>query len=110
MRKLTNVPIWLKRTLAALAVAGAVGGAAATPALADDWHHDRDWNRDRHEWAEHHRARYVERRVIYAPPPRVVYAPPPAVIYEPPPRIVYARPPVVYQPAPSLSIVLPLHF
>jgi hypothetical protein len=115
-------------------------GIASYPARADDdgWRgrgHGREWRE--HEWREHERAPTVVYEsapptvvyqqappaVVYQPasPPAVVYeqAPPPPVVYEtapapvvvapPPPAVVYQSAPVV-APAPTLDIVVPLHF
>ena len=72
------------RLVLALVMAGAVAGALAAPARADD--HDRydreRYDRDRapREWREHHRHPVH----VVRPPPAYVYAPPP-VVYAPPP-------------------------
>jgi hypothetical protein len=124
------------RTLvAACSAVALLGGVSALPARADD-----DGWRGRghgHEWREHERAPAVVYEsappavvyqqappaVVYqpAPPPAVVYeqAPPPPVVYEtapapvvvapPPPAVVYQPAPVI-APAPTLDIVVPLHF
>jgi hypothetical protein len=128
----------IRTLVAALGAVALLSGMVALPARADDdgWRgrgHGREWRE--HEWRERERAPTVVYEsapptVVYqqAPPtviyqpaaPDVVYqpAPPPAVVYEPaPPPVVVAPPPaVVYQPAPvvapapSLDIVIPLHF
>ena len=116
------------RTLvAALGAVVLLSGMGAFPARADDdgWRgrgHGREWRE--HEWRERERAPTV---VYESAPPTVVYQQaPPTVIYQPavpdvvyqpaPPPVVAPPPAVVYQPAPlvapapSLDIVIPLHF
>jgi hypothetical protein len=74
------------RLVLALLMAGAVAGALAVPARADDHgRYDRErYQRERHAreaWREHHR------RPAYVVPPAVVYAPPPVVYAPPPPPV-----------------------
>ncbi len=81
-------------------------GAAAAPALADDWGRHNGHKHGHHKWKGERQAYYAP-GYVYAPP-RVVYAPPPRVVYAPPP-VYYAPPPVVYEPAsPSINFVFPL--
>jgi hypothetical protein len=108
-------PSLARSLMAALGLAVLLGITLAVPARADDddyWRRDnwrrQEWReherreewreREQREWCEHHpySCGYPARGYVYAPPP-VIYAPPP-----PPP-------PVVYAPAPSLDIVVPLH-
>jgi hypothetical protein len=86
MKRLSPV---MGRLVLALVMPGAVAGALAVPARADDRdryerdRYDRErYERDRaaREWREHHR-RPVH---VVRPPPAYVYAPP-AVVYAPPP-------------------------
>jgi len=99
-----------RRLIRGLGLAGiaavALGALSASPALADDWHRDRDHD----GWRGPHRVYYEHPRprVYYAPPPRVYYAPPPRVYYAPPPPVYYVPPPVYYAP-PGISLVIPLH-
>ena len=121
--------------IAACGAVALLGGMGAHPARADDDQGHHEWRE--HEWREHERREWCEHHpyqcerppavvyetapppVVVAPPPAVVYQPtPPAVVYDlaPPPAVVYqpAPPPaVVYQPAPvapSVELVVPLHF
>lgn len=66
-----------RRLIATIVFAGFADAAAATPALAEDWHHDRDrhWH-DRH-WHDPHV--YGGPAVVVAPQPPVVYAAPPVI-------------------------------
>jgi hypothetical protein len=78
-----------RRLVMGFVLAAAIGGIAA-PAMAEDWHDQRD--RDHHErWDRDHHPRgyYVAPAPVYAPPP-VVYAPP--------------------APPAALSFVFPLNF
>jgi anti-sigma factor RsiW len=69
------------RLVLALLMAGAVAGALAVPARADE-HGRSDRERSQREaWREHHR------RPAYVVPPAVVYAPPPVVYAPPPPPV-----------------------
>ena len=78
----------LRHALAALALAGVIGGVAAGPALADDWHHERIERPD-------HRDRFYHRE-----PRHTVYVAP---------RYEYAPPAPVYgYAAPSLNVTIPL--
>ena len=61
----------LRHALAALALAGVIGGIAAGPALADDWHHERIERQVHRDRFYHHEPRhrvYVAPRYEYAPP------------------------------------------
>jgi hypothetical protein len=62
--------------LLALALAAVLGGAAAAPALADDWHHGRDFRA--HEWRGPVRHDHDYYRPYAYAPPAYRYAPPPA--------------------------------
>lgn len=74
---------WKSRILASALALAVAAPLAASPALADSWHHDRDdWRHDRH-W---HGPVYVAPRPVYVAP-RPVYVAPvyPAPVYAPPP-------------------------
>jgi len=74
--------------LLAVALASAIGGLSAGPALGQD----HGWRQGQHDRGRHQRDRRdVRSRRVYRP----VYAAP-----------VYAPPPVVYVPAPSVGIHL----
>lgn len=90
---------WMLRLLGVASVTAVIAATTAMPARADDHHRDRRVehrrdDRDRHEWRAY--PGYVAPAPVYAPP---------AVVYSPPPAPVYA-PPI----APSLNVVIPLHF
>lgn len=71
----------LRTGLMALTLAALLGGAAAAPALAEDWHHDRDF-RAHDEWRGHDRrggdwGRHGHHRFYAYGAPAYRYAPPP---------------------------------
>jgi len=84
--------------LGGVAIASLAAIAAATPARADDWHHDyrRDWHRPGPRVG-----------VVVAPPPGAYYAPPPPVVVAPP-AVVVAPPPVVIAP-PVVALGIGVH-
>lgn len=86
------------RQFARVAILAAVAaGTAVAPALAADWHHERDW---RGHDARHHVVAYAAPVVV----PQVIVADP-APIYVPAPL-----PAIVAAPAATLSINIPLVF
>jgi len=90
MRSFNIVNIIRLAFLNAYAVFALAAGAAflaASPVLADEWHH--------HGGGTHVFLGFG----FYSPPP-VYYYPPPPVYYYPPP-VVYAPPPAVYAPPPA---------
>lgn len=100
----------MRSLVVAVGAAGLLAGVGALPARADDdgWRgrgwREHEWRE--HEWREHERREWCEYHPYRCgyPPGGVYYAPPPVVIAPAPPP-----PPVVYAPAPSLDIVVPIH-
>ena len=90
----------MTRTLLAVALASAIGGFSAGPALGDQ----RGWGHEQRNRAQYERDRRADRRDNWREDRRRYgYRP----VSAPP---VYAPPPVVYVPAPShgISIFFPL--
>lgn len=98
----------IQKLALAMVAAGALLGASAGPAAADE--HEHEWH-GRHEgWHHHHHDGPVvvaPSPYAYAPPP-VIYAPPPAV-YAPPPAVVVPAPVVVAPPPAGINVILPIH-
>lgn len=90
----------LRTFLTVAGLAAVIGGASVAPALADDWHRDRDARHWQQERREHARQAHEWRERHYRPAPSYY----PGYYYYPPP------PPVVYAPPPSLRLVFPFNF
>lgn len=90
---------WKSRSFAAFLALAIAAPLAATPALADDWRHDRDelrdtgWHHDRDDWRRPYVVAPTPVYVAPAYPSPVIYAPPPPPAYYAPP------PPPAYYPA-----------
>ncbi len=88
----------LRTLVTVLGLAAAIGGAGVAPALADDWHRDRD--RDTWRWEQQERQEHAWRAHEWRERHERYYR-------EPAPSYYYAPPPVVYAPPPSLRLVFP---